>query len=74
MALPEVERARLAFVLRDSIGDGSSQEEIDAAVLEEVKRRRDNLRSGRTKPVPYEEVRRKLDAMIERGRGQASTG
>lgn len=74
LALPEAERARLASVLQDSVTHGATQEEIDAAILEEVERRRDDLRSGRTKGVPWEEVRRKLDAMIELARRRASTG
>ena len=75
MKLPKDERARLATVLRDSTGDGSTQEEIDAAVLAEVKRRLDSLDSGRTQAIPYEEIKRKLRATVERARNQrASTG
>lgn len=74
LALPEAERARLASVLQDSVTHGATQEEIDAAILEEVERRRDDLRSGRTKGVPWEEVQRELDAMIALGRRRASTG
>jgi putative addiction module component (TIGR02574 family) len=75
LALPEDERARLATVLRDSIAHDAAQDEIDAAILAEVKRRREDLRSGRTKAVSYDEIRRKLDAMIELGRQrEASAG
>jgi putative addiction module component (TIGR02574 family) len=75
MQLPEDERARLATMLRDSLGDGSTQADIDAAVLAEVRRRLENVDSGRTTPIPYEQVKRKLDATIERARGRrASAG
>ncbi|KIG14958.1 hypothetical protein DB30_06147 [Enhygromyxa salina] len=74
MTLPEVERARLATILADSIGDGSPQEEIDAATLAEAKRRLDDLDAGRTQSVPYEEIKRKLHGTIERARQRASAG
>jgi putative addiction module component (TIGR02574 family) len=73
MQLPEVERARLATLLRDSVGDGSTQEDLDAAVLAEVKRRLDNLDSGRTQAIPYEEIKRKLRATVERARSQRAS-
>lgn len=68
MQLPDAERAALAAVLKDSVGDGSSAEEIEAAWLDEAERRRDELRSGRAKTVPWEEVRREMFEMIERAR------
>lgn len=68
MALPESERAVIVVVLIDSIGDGSPPEEIEAAWLAEVERRREDLHSGRTTAVPWEEVRRELVAMAERAR------
>jgi putative addiction module component (TIGR02574 family) len=75
MALPDSERAMLAAVLTDSLGDGSTPEEIEAAWLLEVKRRIADLDSGRSVPVPWEEVRQELHAKIERARGRrASAG
>lgn len=75
MQLPEEERSRLATMLRDSLGDGSTRAEIDAAVLAEVKRRLEDLDSGRTTPLPYEQVKQKLHAAVERARGRrASAG
>jgi putative addiction module component (TIGR02574 family) len=70
MNLPDSERAFVAAVLTDSIGDGSTEEEIAAAWLEEVRRRRDDLDAGRTHTVPWEDVRRKLHAKIKRAREQ----
>ena len=72
LKLPNSERAYVAAVLTDSIGDGSTQEEIDAAWLEEVKRRRDDLDAGRTQAVPWEDVREKLHAKIKRARERLS--
>lgn len=74
MKLSELERARLAAILADSIGDGTPQDEIDAATLAEAKRRLADLDSGRTQAVPYPEIRQKLHATVERARRLASTG
>lgn len=74
MLLSEPERARLAAILADSIGDGTPQDEIDAATLAEAKRRLADLDSGRTQAVPYREIKQKLHATVERARRLASTG
>lgn len=74
MLLSEPERARLAAILADSIGDGTPQDEIDAATLAEAKRRLADLDSGRTQAVPYLEIKQKLHATVERARRLASTG
>jgi putative addiction module component (TIGR02574 family) len=63
--LPEAERAQLAAILTDSIGDGSSDAEIEAGWIAQVKRRLEDIRCGRSKAVPWEEVKRKLGAIIE---------
>jgi len=68
LELPERERAMLTAVLTDSLGDGSTSEEIEAAWSLEINRRIADLDSGRTAPVPWEEVRRDLHAKIERAR------
>ena len=67
MKLPEVERARLATILADSIGD-ASQEKIDAAALAEAKRRLERLDAGQTQAVSYDEIKRKLHGTIDRAR------
>jgi putative addiction module component (TIGR02574 family) len=72
LKLPDSDRAYVAAVITDSIGDGSTQDEIDAAWLAEVKRRRDDLQAGRTQGVPWEHVRQKLHAKIKRAREQRS--
>ena len=72
MRLPDAERAALAVVLKDSIGDGSATEDIEAAWLEESERRREELRSGQAKTVSWQEVRREMFEMIERARAGES--
>ena len=75
MKLPDAERAKLAAILADSIGDGHSDEEIEAAWVAEAKRRLEDIRSGKSKTIPWEEVDRKLRAMLEGARNRrASTG
>ena len=74
MQLPAVERARLATILADSVGDGSPQDEVDAATLAEAKRRLADLDSGRTRAVPYEQIKHKLRSTIDRARRRASAG
>jgi len=73
MKLPDDERAELVAMLADSIGDGSSDEEIEAAWLAEAKRRLEDLRSGRSKPVSFDEVNQKLRAMLDRARERQQT-
>jgi putative addiction module component (TIGR02574 family) len=68
MQLPDAERAALAAVLKDSIGDGSAAEEIEAAWLDEAECRREELRSGQTVAVPWQDVRREMFEMVERFR------
>ena len=75
LKLPDSERAELAAILTDSIGDGSSDAEIEETWIAEAKRRLEDVRSGRSKTVPFEEVHSKLRAMIETARSRpASTG
>lgn len=74
MRLPDAERAALASVLKDSIGDGSSPEKIEAAWIAEAERRREDLRAGRTTAVPWQDVRREIFDMVELARGRRATG
>lgn len=75
MRLPDSERAVLAAILKDSLGDASAPDEIEAAWLSEVKRRMADIDSGRSTTVPWEEVKQRLHARIERARGRrASAG
>ena len=75
MALSNSERAELAAILTDTLGEqGSSDAEIEAAWVVEAQRRWEDIRSGRSKTVPLEEVTAKLRAKLERARARASVG
>jgi putative addiction module component (TIGR02574 family) len=62
MKLPSAERAALAAILTDSIGDGSSPEEIEAAWLAEAKHRAAAIDRGELKLVDSEEMMARLRA------------
>ena len=66
MELPEDERAELAAILADSVGDGRSVAEIDAAWLSVARRRLEDVRSGRATLIPTEEVERQLEELLHR--------
>ncbi|WP_437900778.1 addiction module protein [Sorangium sp. So ce124] len=55
MKLPESERRVLALRLLESVGDESA-EEVERAWVEEARERLDDIRAGRSKPVPWEEA------------------
>ena len=59
MHLPEEQRAELAARLIESI-DGPAEENVEEAWGREIKRRLDALESGLTRPVPWEEARRRI--------------
>lgn len=64
MKLSDDERAELVAVLADSLGDGHSEAEIDAAWLAEARRRLQSFRSGNVTAVSSEEVESELDLLI----------
>jgi putative addiction module component (TIGR02574 family) len=43
---------------------GPAEEGVEEAWAEEIKRRIDDIQSGRTQMIPYEEVRRRLAARL----------
>ena len=75
MKLPSAERAELAAILTDSIGDGSSPDQVQAAWLEEAKRRLAAYERGELQSVDFEDMMRRLRAKDRRPRPrQASVG
>lgn len=75
LKLPSAERAELAAILTDSISDGSSPEQIEAAWLAEAKRRAAAIDRGELELVDSEEMMARLRARVRRGRErQAATG
>jgi len=59
MALPAEDRAAMASSLIESL-DEAVDEDVEAAWNEEIKRRVDDIRSGRVKTIPGEQVLREL--------------
>jgi putative addiction module component (TIGR02574 family) len=64
LALPPESRAALAGSLLESLDEQLAEEGIEAAWDEEIKRRIDEIDSGKVQMIPYEEVRRRLAARL----------
>lgn len=74
MKLPDDERAELAAILSDSIGDGHTEAEIDAAWIAEAKRRLADFHSGKSQAVPSEDVERELEQIIASHESKRAAG
>ena len=59
LRLPEDAREELADRLYESLGPPDAGD-VDAAWAEEIKRRIDDLESGRAKAIPWEQARRMI--------------
>lgn len=66
LSLPE--RSLLIDRLIESMDDSPAEEGVEEAWDEEIKRRVDDIRSGKVETIPGEEVRRRLAARILNGR------
>jgi len=69
MALPDQERARIAHDLIISLDKDEQQlsrEEWEAAWLEEIQRREEEIDSGKVKLVSHEEVMASLEAALKK--------
>jgi putative addiction module component (TIGR02574 family) len=66
MELPEHERAALVAILQDSLGDGTPEDELEAAWAVEIQRRLAAVQSGEAELIPTEDVERELEAILER--------
>lgn len=64
LALPAVARAAIADSLLESLEPSPPDEGIEQAWAEEIKRRVEEVDSGRVQLIPYEEVRRRLLARL----------
>lgn len=60
LELSTQERGLLAARLIDSLDDEPAEEGVEAAWDEEIKRRVDDIRSGRVKTIPGEQVLREM--------------
>jgi putative addiction module component (TIGR02574 family) len=64
LALPPEARAALASSLFESLDEEPADEGVEAAWSEEIKRRIEDIESGKAEMIPYEEVRRRLAALL----------
>jgi len=64
MTLPITERAELAGSLIESL-DSSKDKSVRAAWDAEIARRMEELDSGKVKPIPIEQARRRLSSAIK---------
>jgi putative addiction module component (TIGR02574 family) len=64
LALPPEARAALADSLLESLDGEPPGEGVEAAWYAEIKRRIEEIDSGKAKMIPYEEVRRRLLARL----------
>ena len=63
LALSEEDREELAYRLLDSLASAQSDEE-DHELLEELARREADMLSGKSVPIPAEEVFARIDAHL----------
>jgi putative addiction module component (TIGR02574 family) len=64
LALPPEARAALAGSLLESLDQHPDEEGVEEAWAEEIKRRVEEIDSGKVQMIPYEEVRRRLAARL----------
>jgi putative addiction module component (TIGR02574 family) len=64
LALPSEARAALATSLFESLDEEPADEGVEAAWSEEIKRRIEDIDCGKVQMIPYEEVRRRLAALL----------
>lgn len=68
LALPPEARAEIADSLLESLDSAPPDEDVEAAWSKEIKRRMDDIDSGKVQLIPYEEVRRRLMARLSDAR------
>lgn len=64
LALPPEARAALAGSLLEGLNEEPADEGVEAAWSGEIKRRIEEIDSGRVQMIPYEEVRGRLAARL----------
>jgi len=67
LTLSTQDRGELAARLIDSLDDGPEEEGVEEAWQEEISRRMDDIRSGRVKTIPGEQMRDRLNARLRDG-------
>jgi putative addiction module component (TIGR02574 family) len=64
LTLPAEARAAIASSLLESLDEGPADEGVEAAWSDEIKRRIEEIDSGKVQLIPYEEVRRRMAALL----------
>jgi putative addiction module component (TIGR02574 family) len=64
LALPDKDRAELAGNLIESLDDGID-DDVETAWQEEVVRRAAELKSGKVRPIPWEDVQQKARRLLD---------
>lgn len=64
LALPPEARAALADSLLESLDEVPIDKDVEATWSEEIKRRIEEIDSGKVKPIPWEEARRQIAALF----------
>ncbi len=67
LTLSSQDRGLLIDRLVESLDEGPAEEGVEEAWAEEIARRVDDIRSGKAKMIPREEVRRRLAARLLNG-------
>jgi putative addiction module component (TIGR02574 family) len=67
LTLSTRDRGLLIDRLIESLDEGPAEEGVEEAWAEEIKRRVDDIRSGKVKMIPGEQVRRRLAARRRNG-------
>ena len=67
LPLSTQERGLLIDRLIESLDEGPAEEGVEAAWADEIKRRVDDIRSGKVEMIPGEEIRRRLAARLLNG-------
>lgn len=62
LALPPAERSAVALALLDSL-DGEDEAAVSQAWADEIRRRKQELRSGATRAVAWEQAKARLSAL-----------
>jgi putative addiction module component (TIGR02574 family) len=68
LTLSTQDRGLLIDRLIESLDDGPAEEGVEEAWAEEIKRRLDDVQSGRVKTIPAEQVLRRLNKKVQRPR------
>jgi putative addiction module component (TIGR02574 family) len=62
LALPPAERSAVVLALLDSL-DGEDEAAVSQAWADEIRHRKQELRSGATRAVPWEQAKARLSAL-----------